>query len=72
MMVKRIEEILETKVLTNELLTKFKGFVIIINVCTLPLVDVQNIELWMKCYSIVRKCIFNKELVHKKKKSKHV
>ena len=40
MMVKKIEEILETKVLTNELLTKFNGFVIIINVCTLPLVDV--------------------------------
>lgn len=40
MMVKRIEEILEAKVLTNELLKKFKGFVIIINVCTLPLVDV--------------------------------
>ena len=34
MMVKKVEEILETNVLTNELLTKCKGFVIIINVCT--------------------------------------
>lgn len=31
-MVKRIEEILETKVLINELLKKFKGFVIIMYV----------------------------------------
>ena len=36
-MVKGIEEILETKGLTNELLKNFKGFEIIINVCTLPL-----------------------------------
>lgn len=39
-MVKRIEETLETKILTNELLKKFKDFITVINVRTLPLVDV--------------------------------